>query len=115
MAWSTRCATHTHQARGRQAAHPQQQAYRTPGHAAFRVAVLDRDPHCQCHDLYCPRHQDRPCEQPSAVADHWPLTRRQLVAQGFHPDDPARGRGLCLDCHNRATQLNPITRGGGFQ
>jgi 5-methylcytosine-specific restriction protein A len=36
-------------------------------------------------------------------ADHWPLSRRQLAAQGMNPNDPKHGRGLCTPCHSRET------------
>ncbi|PXA72377.1 hypothetical protein CTB96_02785 [Cryobacterium arcticum] len=39
----------------------------------------------------------------STVADHYPLTRRELLASHADPDDPARGRGLCARCHNKHT------------
>ena len=51
-------------------------------------------------------------QQSATVADHWPLTRRELVAAGLDPDHPARGRGLCAPCHAKATALDPRTRGG---
>ncbi len=63
----------------------------------FRPAVLARDPVC----VLCRRAA-------SCVADHWPLSRRELVARGMDPDDPAHGRGLCTSCHNRSTaRLQP--------
>ena len=63
----------------------------------FRKAVLDRDPVC------------RLCgKAASTVADHWPLSRRELVAKGLDPNDPQRGRGLCKPCHDRSTgRLQP--------
>lgn len=57
----------------------------------FRRGVLAREPYC------------RLCYAPAVVADHWPLSRRELVAQGADPDDPQHGRGLCTRCHNRET------------
>lgn len=58
----------------------------------FRTAVLARDPTCvRCH------------EAPSHHADHWPLTRRDLVAQDLDPDEPQHGRGLCARCHAAVT------------
>lgn len=39
----------------------------------------------------------------ATVADHYPDERRDLVAAGLDPDDPARGRGLCKACHDRRT------------
>jgi 5-methylcytosine-specific restriction enzyme A len=47
----------------------------------------------------------------SVVADHYPLSRRELIDQGLDPDDPGRGRGLCKRCHDTETaQRQP----GGF-
>ncbi|MER7155437.1 holin, partial [Streptomyces lydicus] len=44
-----------------------------------------------------------PCGQRSAHADHYPLSRRELVARGDDPDDPRHGRGLCGPCHSSET------------
>lgn len=85
-----RCPKHTSEAdlaRGT----PAQRGYDTPGHRRFRRIVLTRDPLCVL------------CGTPSKVADHYPLSRRDLVAQGLNPNDPDRGRGLCATCHNRET------------
>lgn len=63
----------------------------------FREGVLARDPICKV----CRR-------APSTVADHFPLSRRELVAAGLDADDPERGRGLCKPCHDRETaRLQP--------
>lgn len=65
---------------------PQQRGY-GPEHREFRERVLERDPVCVL------------CEgRSSVIADHWPLSRRQLVAKGLDPNDPDRGRGLCDPC-----------------
>jgi 5-methylcytosine-specific restriction enzyme A len=58
----------------------------------FRAGVLRRD------DYTCVL-----CGAEAKVADHFPLTRRELVAQGLDPNDPARGRALCQSCHSRHT------------
>lgn len=85
----------------------------TAGHRSrFRPAVLARDPVCRCDRTDCPGHPDRPCAEPATVADHWPATRRELVAAELDPDAPARGRGLCARCHARVTATDPRTRGG---
>lgn len=63
----------------------------------FRAAVLERDPICLACD-----------EEPSTHADHYPWTRRQLVAAGKDPNDPGYGRGLCQSCHNRHTASTSI-------
>ena len=58
----------------------------------FRRGVLDRDPVCRvCYG------------QPATVADHYPKSRRQLVAEGLDPNSPEYGRGLCASCHSRET------------
>ncbi len=65
---------------------------RTPEHRAFRAAVLDRDPICVlCH------------VEPSVIADHFPQSRRELVASDLDPNDPRYGRGLCRPCDGRQT------------
>lgn len=61
----------------------------------FRAAVLKRDPIC----VLCRR-------LPARHADHWPLTRKQLIARGLDPNDPRYGRGLCASCHSRETARN---------
>lgn len=66
--------------------------YNTTGHRLFRDLVLHRDPVCVV------------CQQaPSTVADHWPLSRRDLLHAHLNPNDPTRGRGLCHTCHSRET------------
>jgi 5-methylcytosine-specific restriction protein A len=79
--------------------------YQTAGHRRFRRRVLDRDPLC----VVC-------CEAVSTVADHYPMSRRELEAAGLDPNDPARGRGVCARCHNRETarhQPGGWAAGGG--
>jgi len=90
------CAAAADRARGSAT----QRGYKTPGHAAFRAAVLNRDPTCvRCKAA------------PSTVADHYPISRRDLVAAGLDPNDPARGRGLCASCHGSETVRH---QPGGF-
>ncbi|ACU39428.1 hypothetical protein [Actinosynnema mirum] len=90
----------------RGAAEQRRGSFRQRGYGArhdgrFRLGVLTRDPHCVCAE---PDHgHPAPCGQPARHADHHPLDRRALVAQGLDPDDPARGRGLCPSCHSRHT------------
>jgi hypothetical protein len=71
---------------------PDGNPYQTAGHQAFREAVLARDPIC----VVC-------LSARATVADHYPIDRVDLVAQGLDPNDPARGRGLCKHCHDRHT------------
>lgn len=69
--------------------------------------MLDRDPICVLCLLAA-----------STVADHYPLSRRDLIASGLDPNDPAAGRGLCSSCHSRYTTeaqpggWNPSAGGG---
>lgn len=74
---------------------PDGNPYTTAGHQRFRRAVLARFPVCvECRAAW------------STVADHWPVSRRDLVEQGLDPNDPARGRGLCKRCHDRSSALH---------
>lgn len=71
-------------------------AQRGYGGKAYRFArrvVLRRDAVCViCHD------------QPSTVSDHYPVSRKDLVALGVSdPDAPGRMRGVCAPCHGRET------------
>lgn len=44
------------------------------------------------------------CSKPATVADHFPDSRRSLVARGVSdPDAWSRLRPLCTSCHNRET------------
>lgn len=71
---------------------PQNAPYKTTAHTRrFRQGVLRRDPLCVL------------CGAVATVADHWPKTRRQLLADGDDPNDPDHGRGLCWSCHSRQT------------
>jgi 5-methylcytosine-specific restriction enzyme A len=65
--------------------------------------VLARDPVCV---LQLPG-----CTRVATDADHWPLDRRELIAQGLDHNDPRYGRGLCHSCHSRETQR---LQGGGW-
>ena len=72
-----------------------QRGYSSKGHAVFRAGVLARDPVCTLCTL-----------QISTVADHWPLSRKQLLEHGMNANDPRHGRGLCKPCHDRETARN---------
>ncbi len=78
-----------------------ERGYSTPGHRRFRRLVLRRDPIC----VICKT-------APSSVADHYPVSRRDLVASGANPDDPNAGRGVCKPCHDRSTATTDGQRGG---
>jgi 5-methylcytosine-specific restriction protein A len=69
----------------------------------FRVGVLRRDPYCRCDRTDHGWHPGCPCPHPSTDADHWPIAKRTLIAQGLDSDDPARGRGMCHRCHSSET------------
>lgn len=70
----------------------------------FRAGVLKRDPLCTCTT---PGHgHGGQCLIPSKHADHWPLSRTDLVAKGMDPNDPKHGRGLCPRCHSRETSVH---------
>lgn len=91
------CRSEAEQRRGT----ARQRGYGRGHETRFRPAVLARDPLCAI------------CRaRPSVHADHHPLSRRELVAQGLDPDDPKHGRGLCQQCHARETALH---QPGGFR
>lgn len=86
-----RCPEHQRaadQARGTAA----QRGYGRQHRIRFRAKVLARDPVC----VICR-------QEPSVVADHYPMDRRELVAKGLNPNDPQYGRGLCKPCDSRQT------------
>lgn len=90
----SRCAQHRKQA-DRQRGTASDRGYNTAGHQAFRRAVLTRDPICRlCH------------LRVSTVADHYPVSRKDIIRSGGNPNDPAFGRGLCALCHNSETAHN---------
>ena len=69
-----------------------ERGYHSKGHKAFRAAVLRRDPICVlCHI------------KQADTADHYPLSRKELIAKGMNPNDPTYGRGLDKQCHDRET------------
>lgn len=79
----------------------------TPGTSAYgprwpyiRRAYLYRNPWCVL------------CGKPATVADHFPESRRSLVARGVaDPDVASRLRPLCVSCHSRETARH---QPGGF-
>lgn len=68
------------------------QGYNAEHRNRFRAGVLARDPVC----VLCR-------SAPSEHADHWPLSKRELIERGLDDNDPRRGRGLCPPCHSRET------------
>ena len=70
-----------------------ERGYTSAGHTKkFRPGVLARNPIC----VLCMKNR-------ATVADHWPLSRRELVLAGMDPNDPRNGRGLCKRCHDTET------------
>ena len=98
------CTTQADQRRGTAS----QRGYTSKGHQRFRTAVLTRDPVCVCTSD-CDWHLGATeCLAIATVADHWPVSRRDLIVQGLDPNNPDAGRSLCARCHNRSTgQLQP--------
>ena len=95
----SRCPTHRRQA-DRDRGTATQRGYASAGHKRFRSAVLLRDPIC----VLCGLRQ-------STIADHYPLSRKELIDRGMNPNDPEHGRGLDKQCHDRETARN---QPGGF-
>jgi 5-methylcytosine-specific restriction protein A len=86
-----KCARHLKMA-DRQRGSSTARGYGAEHRDSFRAGVLARD-----------NYQCVLCGAEAKVADHHPLTRRELVKQGLDPNDPARGRSLCAPCHSRHT------------
>ncbi|WP_225859724.1 holin [Streptomyces albicerus] len=89
---SSQCARRRKAAGERARGSSTQQGYGQEHRELFRKPVLERDPVC----VLCGR-------APATQADHHPLSRRELIAQGLDPNDPAYGRGLCAPCHSAET------------
>ncbi|MFJ3705043.1 MULTISPECIES: holin [unclassified Streptomyces] len=68
------------------------QGYGREHERRFRAGVLARDTVC----VLC-------MQTPAVHADHWPLSKRELVERGLDDNDPRRGRGLCASCHSKET------------
>lgn len=87
----SRCPAHERTA-DRTRGTSRQRGYDREHENRFRRAVLQRDPIC----VVCGH-------RPSRDADHFPRSRRELVAAGLDPNDPSYGRGLCGPCHSAST------------
>lgn len=98
-----RCEGHTRQAEDRRGS-ARARGYGRAHTNRFRPGVLRRDPLCVCTDEGHGHHGQ--CLAASTVADHHPLSRRELVAARMDPNDPANGRGLCKGCHDRSTAVH---------
>jgi 5-methylcytosine-specific restriction protein A len=71
-----------------------ERGYNTAHWRARRGAFLSKE-----ENVFC-----RLCSAPSSVADHFPLSRRELLDQGVRdPDLPEYLRPLCRPCHSRET------------
>jgi 5-methylcytosine-specific restriction protein A len=104
-----KCDDHRSEAEQRRGT-ARQRGYGKQHEQRFRPGVLARNPACVCVDEA--HGHGTPCAERSVHADHWPLSRRDLVEQGLDPDDPKRGRGLCGPCHSKETAANPEQQGG---
>lgn len=98
---SPQCRTRRKAAGNRARGSAALQGYGKAHRELFRAPVLERDPVC----VLCGT-------TPSTHADHWPRSRKQLIAQGLDPDNPQYGRGLCASCHSRETANAPGQAGG---
>ncbi|MFJ9628081.1 holin [Streptomyces sp. NPDC101175] len=96
----SKCDNHRREAE-QQRGSARQRGYGREHETRFRQPVLQRDPCCVCTAM--DHGHTGPCRQPSVHADHWPYSRRELVAAGMDPDDPQYGRGLCGPCHSSET------------
>ncbi|WP_436772054.1 holin [Yinghuangia sp. YIM S09857] len=77
------------------------QGYGPEHERRFRVGVLAKHPTCVCEDT--DHGHDAPCGRTSQHADHWPLSKRELIARGMDDNHPNYGRGLCPQCHSKHT------------
>lgn len=89
------CTAEAEQRRGSSTA----RGYGTRHRSRFRRGVLERDINC----VLCIAAGRWAA---ATVADHWPLSRRELAGRGLDPDDPEHGRGLCKSCHDKETAIN---------
>ena len=87
-----RCTDHRREA-DRARGTSTQRGYNSAQWRAIRRAVIRRDKTC----VVCKA-------VPATVADHYPYSRKQLLAMGItNPDAPQRLRGLCASCHGSET------------
>jgi 5-methylcytosine-specific restriction protein A len=85
-----RCADHKRQDKARRDADGSA-VYGTTRWQRIRKAYLYAHPWCVL------------CMAQATVADHYPLSRRELVDRGVDPDTPTHLRPLCVACHNKET------------
>lgn len=111
---SSRCAAHTTAAKSQYESERPTAKGRGYGRRwqGIRKTILRRDPFCTCDGAPGSDGRDRcrhgltdglRCIRVSNVADHYPLSRKQRLAEGLDPDALDGLRGLCTQCHNRHT------------
>lgn len=90
-----------HQYADRTGRDPVKAMYKTSRWQRTRRVVLAREPLC----CVCGCHA-------ATIADHFPTSARELVAQGLINEfyRPERSRGICASCHSKKTN----TYEGGF-
>jgi len=97
-----KCDDHRREAEQRRGT-ARQRGYGGGHETRFRPGVLARDPICVCPGCPMCSDADSACGRDSEHADHWPLSKRELILRGLDHNDPARGRGLCGLCHASST------------
>lgn len=95
-----RCDPHRAEAEARRGT-SQARGYGRQHAERFRRGVLAREPLCVCTTTE--HRHGSPCLAPASIADHHPLSRRELVDAQLDPNDPQHGRGLCGSCHSTET------------
>ena len=95
------CPAHVAEARRRdEERRPRSERRYGPEFERNRAALLADRPLCACG-----------CGRLADTADHWPVTRRELLAQGVaDPDARHRLRPLFHACHNRESAQLPRPR-----
>lgn len=74
--------------------------YTSAGHRKARAKLLALHPFCQCDG--CKAHKGL-CTRKATIADHYPLERFELIAEGKDPNDTRFMRALCKKCHDIKT------------
>lgn len=100
---SGRCTPHEQEAERRRGS-SRQRGYDHEHETRFRPGVFKKDPMCVIRG---PK-----CKGRSTVADHHPLSKRELQTRGLDSNDPQYGRGVCNPCHGQETAAKPDQRGG---
>lgn len=89
-----KCKRHRREAEVRRGS-PSARGYGHRHRTVFREGVLAKNPICVlCH------------RRPATEADHYPMSRDELLEAGLDADDPRYGRGLCHPCHSAETSRN---------